>query len=509
MADDPELLPLPGLDVVGRGLYLRPHQPYELKAQLFAQRSPRPYYSRETRETYCVPEGYGVNESPPPPKGAALSRLILEESWERFSKSRSLDYSSAAGALVFNVSASAHFGSELRVEHEAYYGVRSSFVALWSVYLVDASTPTEPLDVSRLPVPFSPEHRRVYDAFFERYGSHFVKRAWVGGKAEVLFSVAKSSSLSKAQIRAGLSSGFGPIPLGEADRQLRERQQALQSETHCTVLGRGGNELELAALSTFDDSAYKGWLDSISGNPQTVELGVAGIWTLVDDEQRRQALIDAYRAVATFSPLSSVFCVDEVVHFTRGRALFTYSARERRGTQPCEIASYWPALAELGVERIDAAFADDRLVDAAGESLARKVYLFRDDQCVRVDYDKKTVDPGYPRKIAEEWPGVEFERIDAVMATGPDSVYFFSGNKYARFNALAGRVDEGYPDLVQRRWLGVTFDRVDAAIHWVDGKVYFFRDDQYIRYDTVTQRADPEYPKALVGVYVEDWQLFD
>ena len=505
---DSELLPLPGLDVVGRGLYLRPHHPYELRAQLFAQREPRPYYSREADETYAVPAGYAVNESPPPPAGAALSRITVEESWERFSKSRALDYGSAAGSLVFNVSANAHFGSELRVEQEAYYGARSSFVALWSVYLVDATTPSEPLDVAELPVPFAPEHRRIYDAFFERYGSHFVKRAWVGGKAEVLFSVAKSGTLSKADILAGLGGG-ALVPVGRADRKLREQRSALRHRSQCTVLGRGGDEIKLAALSSLDDADYEAWLDTIRRNPQTVELGVAGIWTLVADEERRQALIDAYRAAATFQPLSSMFCIDDVVHFTRGRGLLTYAARERSGTRPCALASYFPALGARGLSRVDAAFHDDRLVDAAGQSLARKVYLFRDDECLRLDYDDKTIDEGYPRKLADEWPGLSFERVDAVMATGPEAVYFFSGNKYARYNPVAAKVDEGYPDLVQRRWLGVTFDRIDAAIQWADGKVYFFRDDQYIRYDTVTQRADPQYPKVLIGDYVEDWQLFE
>ena len=90
MTDD--LPPLPGLDVVGRGLFLRPHQPYELKRQLFAQESPRRYYSREADSSYALPQGYEVDESPPPPAGVALNKVRIEESWERFSKTRAIDF---------------------------------------------------------------------------------------------------------------------------------------------------------------------------------------------------------------------------------------------------------------------------------------------------------------------------------------------------------------------------------------------------------------------------------
>jgi len=502
-----ELHPLPGLDVVGRGLYLRPHRPYELKRSLFEQRSFRRFHSREADSDYRVPAGYEVDESPPPPTGMALNRVTIEESWERFNRARSLDSSVAGGWLVFNVDVSAHLGVELRGEVDSYYGVRSSFVALWSVYLEDPSAPSVELDVARLPVPFAPAERRTYDQFFERYGTHFVKRAWVGGKAEVMVRVAKTSAMSKEQIGAGLQASVGLpglLPSNRVRRELQRSREALVSRSQTMVVGRGGDEHRLAALSSLDAAAYDEWLGTIRNNPQTVELELAGIWNLVADPAVAQALIDAYRAAATFTPLTSLFELDERVYLIRGHDVFSYDRRARTTTRPRPIVAHWPALAGLGFDRIDAALAGRELDPA----LAAKVYLFRADELVRVDAPTGAIDEGYPRKVSAEWPGVGFDKIDAAVVVGP-SLYLFAAELYARVDLDGGRVDAGYPALVAQRWAGLSFDRIDAALRGSDGKLYFFRNDQYIRYDPVTLRADPEYPKAIVGSYVEDWTLFE
>jgi len=165
-------------------------------------------------------------------------------------------------------------------------------------------------------------------------------------------------------------------------------------------------------------------------------------------------------------------------------------------------------LSKVGFEQVDAAFLGEYLRSPTNEDLSRKVFAFSRDKYLRWDVDTNAIDPGYPRLIAEGWPGVTFDRIDAVVNVAPDAVYFFKGHEYIRFNTLKNRADEGYPDLICKRWAGVTFDRIDAAVYWSNAKVYFFRGDQHIRYDTVTYRADPGYPKSSMSNYVEDWKFF-
>ena len=166
-------------------------------------------------------------------------------------------------------------------------------------------------------------------------------------------------------------------------------------------------------------------------------------------------------------------------------------------------------LAQVGFEQVDAAFLGKYLVSSKGEDLSRKLYFFNRGRYIRVDVDTMAIDPGYPKTIAEGWPGVSFERIDAALNVSPEALYFFLGNQYVRFNMLKNQAEEGYPEATSQRWAGLSFDRVDAAVYWGNAKVFFFRGNQHIRYDMVTYRADPGYPKFIFGNYVEDWKFFD
>jgi len=250
-------------------------------------------------------------------------------------------------------------------------------------------------------------------------------------------------------------------------------------------------------------------LSTIRNNPQTVELEVAGIWTLLKDSEKSEALSEAYEEITSFTAISAAFAIDKTVYFVRGRKYFCYHIETKSSDKTHLLVERWPTLLEIGFERIDAAFSGQDLIDHDGTPLRRKVYFFDKDLVARLDVDSGKLDPGYPKPIKEAFPGVDLEAIDATMELNRDTIFFFSGNKYSRFNLKLNRVEDGYPDFIAKRWLGVTFDRIDAAIYWGNGKVFFFRDDQHIRYDMVTRRTDPGYPKQIVGNYVEDWRFFD
>lgn len=502
-----DAVPLPGLDVVGHGLYLRPHAPHELRRVLFPRKDPRLVTLRDATTPYAIPEGYDIDDSPPMPATQLLNQVKIEESWDRFSKQLSLDTNVAAGNGAFSVSANATNASQMRSEQEAYYAVRSSFIPLWSVYLSDTTSYLPELDTADIPTPFKFSNRRAYEAFFQRFGSHFVKRAWIGGKAQLFFTVLKSSQLSKQDIYAGIKASYTAVK-GESSVQLAESRERLLGSSQCSVSGKGGDELKLASLNSLDEAHYNAWLATVRDNPQTIELEVAGIWTLLADREKAEALADAYRALNMFTGLNAAFTIGKTVYFVRGRKYFSYHMELGESEKPRLLVERWGDLDKFGLDRIDAAFSGPHLVFASGEDLRRKVHIFYRDTYARIDMDSDRLDHG-PVSIREAWPGVEFRRIDTALALDSRTVYFFSGNQYVRFDTLNNCVDPGYPQPFSKRWKGVTFDRLDAALYWSNGKVYFFRDDQYIRYDTVTYRADPGYPKAILGDYVEDWKFFD
>jgi hypothetical protein len=503
-----EIRPLPGLEVVGRGIFLRPYQPYSLGQLLFKRDQHRTISSKETKETYAIPVGYEVNDSPPFPMNESLNQVVIEESWERFEKQMNLDANVALSSTAFSISATSTWNSRLRAEQEAYYAVRSSFVPLWSVYVPNPNECIGELCDPDIPVPFSHRHRRAYDEFFRCYGSHYVRAAWVGGKSMLIFTVLKSSQLNKEDIQAGIKASFGGSSGGVNAKQEQSREK-LRSSSQCTVVGKGGDEVQLAAMSSLDQDAYNAWLKTIPLNPQAIELDVAGIWTLVKNEEKAEALLEAYRELVTFDPMKAVFDVGADLFFVRGSQYVRYDRKKKVTEPPKAIVELFPGLADEGFERLDEAFRGRRLRSPDGQKLDRKLFLFRQDRFVRFDIDNMKIDEGYPKLISEEFPGMPFKRIDAALIAESDAVYFFYGNQYVRFNPQTNRVDDGYPQPIAKRWVGVTFDRLDAAVYWGSSKVYFFKGDQHIRYDLANFRADPGYPKHIIGNYVADWKFVD
>jgi hypothetical protein len=510
MADpDSELPPIPGMDMVGRGLYLRPLQPFELKGILFRQEDHSVYPSKETGCCYLVPAGYEVNDSPPMPSTQALNQMRIEESWERFEKSISLDVTAAAGVGPFSVDINASQTQQLRSEEEAYYALRTSFIPLWTLYIPDSRRfAQDDFDID-IPTPYDPSRRRAYERFFDRFGTHYTNRVWVGGKAMLAFTVAKSKEMSKEDIKAGIKASFVGAGSGAANASSNTAKEKLQNNSECTVFGKGGDELKLATLSSLDEARYNEWLATIKDNPQVIEFDAAGIWTLVDDDGKAQALRQAYIEATVFTPLRVVFNLDSRVHVFRGKNCFSYNPDSGETSAARPVKEKWPMLAEVGFEQVDAAFLGKYLVSAKGEDLSRKLYFFNRDRYIRVDVDAMAIDEGYPKTIAEGWPGVPFERIDAALNVSPEALYFFLGNQYVRFNMLKNQAEAGYPEATSKRWAGLNFDRIDAAVYWGNAKVFFFRGNQHIRYDMVTYRADPGYPKFIFGNYVEDWKFFD
>lgn len=500
---------IPGLDAVGHGIFLRPYQPYELKRVLFKREHFRALAFQDASQSYYLPEGYEVDDSPPMPANQFLNQVLIEESYDRFSKQMTLDTNLSVGSGAFTLNAAASQTSQMRSSEESYYALRSSFIPLWSVYLSSHSNLLKDINDYPIPHPFRHEHRFKYDRFFEQFGSHYVKRVWIGGKAALFLTIAKSSGMSKEEIQAGLKASYGMIGKGEANAKMDKSLEKLSSSSQCSVAGKGGDEVLLAALSTLDESKYNQWLQTIRDNPQTIEMEAAGIWTLIDDQNKATALQDAYEEATVFSAISAAFAIDKQVYFVRGRKYFCYDIEKQYSEKPKLLTEKWPGLAKIGFERIDAAFSGRDLINNQGEKLSRKVFFFRKDQVVRIDIDQNKVDDGYPMPISKAFPGVELPRIDASLEIGRDTLFLFSGNKYVRFNMKTNKVDPDYPDLLQKRWVGVTFERIDAAIYWGNGKVYFFKEDQQIRYDLVTRCADPGYPKHIVGNYVEDWRFFD
>jgi len=505
-AENETLPPIPGLDVVGHGVYLKSRQPYELKATLFNQQSYRPYFAADTDITYKIPQGYDINESPPVPTGVALNRLVIEQSIERLDKKLQYEAAAACGIQTFTVDATASQTTQVQRNSDAYYASRISFIPFYTVYISDLDLLNKEILKFDIPTPFRHAHRKQYEKFFDCFGSHFVKRAWVGGKANLTFSVLKSANISENDIRAGIKASYGGLGNANVNTQMQEKREQVLSNSECIVSGKGGDSIKLAALGSMDAESYNAWLATIKVNPQVLELEVTGIWTLFDDEAKANALKEAYKEASTFTPVTAIFSIEKDIYFIRNRSFSTYNIETGVSCKSQPLKTKWPELENLGFDIIDATLSGDYIGFGEKSPLSGKVFFF--SQSYFVEMDTQTHQFSQPQKISEGWPGVPFERIDAALHFDNNAIYLFSGNQYIRFNLHTRQVDPGYPQMINQRWSGVNFDKIDAAIYWGDGKAYFLREDQHIRYDVTSYCADSGYPKHMKGSYADDWNLF-
>jgi hypothetical protein len=137
-----------------------------------------------------------------------------------------------------------------------------------------------------------------------------------------------------------------------------------------------------------------------------------------------------------------------------------------------------------------------------------KAYFFRGSQYLRYDLSADKVDPGFPKPVNGNWPGLGTGSIDAAVVWSNGKAYFFKGSNYVRYDIATDKADTGYPKSIAGNWPGfpASFTAgIDAVVVWPNGKAYFFRGTQYLRYDVATDKVDSGYPKPIAGNWPGLW----
>merc|ERR1712032_1773403 len=122
-------------------------------------------------------------------------------------------------------------------------------------------------------------------------------------------------------------------------------------------------------------------------------------------------------------------------------------------------------------------------------------YIFRGDSYWKLTAD--SVAPGYPRKIAQDWPGLPSNLDAGFTWAKTKSTYFFKGNQYWKFHPeRKPHVREDiYPKKISSWDLP---SGIDAALQWNNGRTYFFKKGQYWRFNDrefTIDRANPPFPR--------------
>jgi hypothetical protein len=160
---------------------------------------------------------------------------------------------------------------------------------------------------------------------------------------------------------------------------------------------------------------------------------------------------------------------------------------------PRKIATHWPTIPANFQTGIDAALWSPQ---------NQKIYLFKGNQCIRTDPVPYNLDPGYPKQIAAEFPGLpaNFQTgIDAALWSPYNrKAYFFKGNEYLRADPYnAWTVDLEFP--IQIDFLSGDFATgIDAAL-WgeVNQRIYFFKGHDYVRLNPTNWQVEANYPRKI------------
>ena len=119
-----------------------------------------------------------------------------------------------------------------------------------------------------------------------------------------------------------------------------------------------------------------------------------------------------------------------------------------------------------------------------------KAFFFRGDEYIRYDLYQNRVEPGYPQKLDSGnwlgWPEHFHQGIDAAVLWNNGKAYFFRGDEYIRYDIYQEMIDPGYPKKIKESWPGLpqqfTTD-INAVIQLNNQQAYFFHNDEYIKYD--------------------------
>lgn len=135
----------------------------------------------------------------------------------------------------------------------------------------------------------------------------------------------------------------------------------------------------------------------------------------------------------------------------------------------------------------------DATIDAVTRTQNGSTYVFKGAFYWKILTDG--IASGYPRRIEDDWDGLE-GNLDAALTWSNGKTFFFKGGRYWRFTNKV--MDYGYPKLSSVGFEGVP-DRPDAAFVWSgNGKTYFFKGDEYWRYDSNSEPpVSNKYPKPI------------
>jgi len=213
---------------------------------------------------------------------------------------------------IFSIGANIGFIKTGFTRDEIYLVENSEKTQLYNIFLDSRFIRQEVKDDLRdLSNYLFQDNQQLYFKFLEKYGTHYVVSATMGGQVTMQSTIQKKVSENNVQVTAGVGGGFSDSvsesdALASANKQFSQTLNAqvdfsfnkvdkrieLQSTSVWRLLG--GNSSIVNLLDTRNASqAIKAWKQTITGNPVPVVFRLKEISTLFDDPLMRDQLANA------------------------------------------------------------------------------------------------------------------------------------------------------------------------------------------------------------------------
>ncbi|XP_070572236.1 stromelysin-3-like [Ptychodera flava] len=113
-------------------------------------------------------------------------------------------------------------------------------------------------------------------------------------------------------------------------------------------------------------------------------------------------------------------------------------------------------------------------------------------------FENNIMDPGYPKRITDEFHGLPDNIEGAFEFDGNGQTYFFKDGYFYMINWRMDVVGPFYID----HWMGIP-NKIDAVLQASDRYVYFFKGGQYYKFEHDTFRTLPGYPRTIGDGFVQ------
>lgn len=236
-------------------------------------------------------------------ENATYVDVITENSKYELAKSLSISVGAEAKYMMFSASASVDYESSSTSSKEKAYTKVYTKVTKKRHYFPDDSHRRHlyPSFMADLNGNMSPA------ALFDKYGTHYIREAGVGGVLDMSLTTTKDSNDSKESISSKVKASFGKIASGNFDSETKKDVTSFLEKSDYRFKTIGGKNLVSLNLENFFKE-YPSWVQSVSNDSGTWEFSylpndnsVAPIWDLVSNAARKKAIRTEYERQAAIA----------------------------------------------------------------------------------------------------------------------------------------------------------------------------------------------------------------